>query len=186
MCHGHPAGHSCGHTSLHWHYCPAAKIDLNTGYQEQCSNTTMAKEQPSNAGCPLQNCDFKNTNGNWTCCQCGSPNTTGWCDGMLPNPRWERNALTNEWQYIQTCDHNCCRNCPREDRPAPAPGSSAESSRKKRKDSSKRGTRDPRDGVSMTAEEVGQSTSYDIALDYSGKEKKHNKESSSKSRSRRH
>ncbi|KAK3947767.1 hypothetical protein QBC32DRAFT_383110 [Pseudoneurospora amorphoporcata] len=162
MCHGHPARHSCGHISLHWHYCPAAKIDLNTGYQEQCSNTTMAKEQPSNAGCPLQNCDFKNTNGNWTCCQCGSPNITGWCGGMLPSPRWERNALTHEWQYIQTCDHMCCRNCPRE---APAPGSAPESSRKKRKASSKRGTRDPRDG-----------------------EKKHNKdkESSSKSRSWRH
>ncbi|KAJ4390446.1 hypothetical protein N0V85_007212 [Neurospora sp. IMI 360204] len=144
----------------------------------------MAKEQPSNAGCPLQNCDFKNTNGNWTCCQCGSPNTTGWCGGMLPSTRWERNALTNEWQCIQTCDHMCCRNCPRE---TPAPGSAPESSRKKRKDSSKRGTRDPRDGVSMTAEEAGQPTSCDIALDYSGKEKKHNKDKkSSKSRSRRH
>ena len=74
------------------------------------------------------------------------------------------------------------------DKLAPAPGSTPESSRKKRKDSSKRGTRGPRDGVSMTAEEAGQSTSYDIALDYSGKEKKHSKdkESSSKSRSRRH
>ena len=68
------------------------------------------------------------------------------------------------------------------DKLAPPPGSVPESSRKKRKDSSKRGTRGPRDGVFMTAEDAGQPTSYDIALDYSGKDKKHSKES----RSRRH
>ncbi|KAK3345113.1 hypothetical protein B0H65DRAFT_573817 [Neurospora tetraspora] len=73
----------------------------------------MAKEQPSNAGCPLQNCDFKNTNGNWTCCQCGSPNTTGWCGGMLPSPRWERNALTNKWH---TCSRLCSRKLQEEEK----------------------------------------------------------------------
>ncbi|KAK4232781.1 hypothetical protein C8A03DRAFT_48441 [Achaetomium macrosporum] len=112
MCHGHPHYHSCGHQSVTWHYCPSAVIDLTTGYETPCTNITFAASQPSTSSCPLANCDFRNAgDGGWTCCKCGGRNSSGWCKKMSPNPKWERNPITNEWEWIERCDHGCCRNC---------------------------------------------------------------------------
>jgi len=112
MCHGHPQRHSCAHQSVIWHYCPAALIDLETGYETPCPNITFAASQPSTASCPLANCDFRNTGGGeWICCQCRGQNNSGWCINMSPDPKWERNPLTNEWEWIDKCDHGCCRSC---------------------------------------------------------------------------
>jgi hypothetical protein len=30
---------------------------------------------------------------------------------MLASPRWEKNAVTDEWEWILSCDHGCCRKC---------------------------------------------------------------------------
>lgn len=73
---------------------------------------TFAASQPSTSSCPLANCDFRNAGGGgWICCNCGGANTSGWCNNMSPNPRWEKNAVTDEWEWIERCDHGCCRNC---------------------------------------------------------------------------
>lgn len=112
MCHGHPHYHCCGHQSVTWHYCPSAGIDLKTGYETPCPNTTFATSQPSTSSCPLANCDFRSAGGGgWTCCICGGWNTGGWCGNTSPNPKWEQNPITNEWEWIERCDHGCCRNC---------------------------------------------------------------------------
>lgn len=112
MCHGHPHEYTCGHTALTWHYCPSAHIDLRTGYQSPCANNTYAAAQPSGQKCPLRGCDFRNAAGNlWTCCQCDRRNNTGWCTGPAREPRWERNPGTCEWEWIDTCDHGCCKAC---------------------------------------------------------------------------
>ncbi|KAK1529924.1 hypothetical protein CPAR01_12236 [Colletotrichum paranaense] len=55
MCHGHPRLHPCSHTSINWHYCPSALIDLETGVETPCSHLSYATAQPSNADCPLIN-----------------------------------------------------------------------------------------------------------------------------------
>ncbi|KAK0735394.1 hypothetical protein B0T21DRAFT_290032 [Apiosordaria backusii] len=111
MCHGHPHVHVCGHQSMTWHYCPSALIDLGTGYETACSNVTFAAPQPSNAACFLANCDYHGAGTGWMCCHCGGRNDSGWCKNMSPNPKWEKNIITNEWEWIETCDHGCCRNC---------------------------------------------------------------------------
>ena len=112
MCHGHPHCHSCGHQSVTWHYCPSALIDLETGYETPCPNITFAGSQASTASCPLANCDYSSAGGGgWTCCQCGGRNTSGWCTNLSPAPKWERNSVTNEWEWIERCDHGCCRSC---------------------------------------------------------------------------
>jgi hypothetical protein len=112
MCHGHPHYHSCGHQSVTWHYCPSALIDLETGYETPCPNITFAASQPSTANCPLANCDFRSAGGGgWTCCKCGGRNSSGWCKNMSLNPRWEKNPITDEWEWIERCDHGCCRGC---------------------------------------------------------------------------
>ncbi|KAK4032006.1 hypothetical protein C8A01DRAFT_20863 [Parachaetomium inaequale] len=108
MCHGHPRYYSCSHQSVTWHYCPSALIDLETGYETPCSNITFAASQPSTSKCPLANCDFHNTGSDkWKCCQCGGQNSSGWYENMSPNPRWGRNRITNEWEWIGWCDHRC-------------------------------------------------------------------------------
>ena len=122
MCHGHPHHHPCGHQSVNWHYCPSALIDLETGYETPCSNITFAGSQPSNSGCLLANCDFGGSA--WTCCNCGGRNTSGWCTNASPNPRFEKNTITNDFEYVETCDHGCCRNCTKDgklDFPLPEP-----------------------------------------------------------------
>jgi hypothetical protein len=30
---------------------------------------------------------------------------------MSPEPKWEKNRVTNEWEWIERCDHGCCRSC---------------------------------------------------------------------------
>ena len=80
MCHGHPQTHPCSHTSVAWDYCPAAHLDLDTGYESPCADMSFAAAQPTAGGCPLQNCQFKDMGGSWQCCACGrGPNTRGWC-----------------------------------------------------------------------------------------------------------
>ncbi|KAF7553828.1 hypothetical protein G7Z17_g3344 [Cylindrodendrum hubeiense] len=66
MCHGHPRHHPCAHTSINWHYCPSALIDLETGYETPCQHTTFAPAQSISSDCPLQNCQFKDKGGTWT------------------------------------------------------------------------------------------------------------------------
>ncbi|KAK4671409.1 hypothetical protein QC764_0094940 [Podospora pseudoanserina] len=29
---------------------------------------------------------------------------------MSPNPKWEKSTITNEWEWIEACDHGFCRN----------------------------------------------------------------------------
>jgi hypothetical protein len=117
MCHGHPHYHSCGHQSVTWHYCPSALIDLETGYETPCPNITFAASQPSTGNCPLANCDFHSAGtGGWTCCQCGGRNSSGWCKNMSLDPKWEKNPITNEWEWVDRCDHGCCRSCEKDRR----------------------------------------------------------------------
>ncbi|AEO60998.1 hypothetical protein MYCTH_2120909 [Thermothelomyces thermophilus ATCC 42464] len=98
MCHGHPRHHSCSHQS--------------TGYQTPYPNVSFAVSQPLIASCPLANCDFRSAGGGeWTCCKCGGRNTSGWCSNMSRKPEWEKNPVTNEWEWIERCDHGCCRSC---------------------------------------------------------------------------
>ncbi|AEO56700.1 hypothetical protein MYCTH_2058752 [Thermothelomyces thermophilus ATCC 42464] len=112
MCHGHPHHHTCGHQSVTWHYCPSALIDLETGYETPCHNITFAASQASASPCPLVNCDFRSAgSGGWTCCKCGGRNDSGWCVNASPEPRWEMNPVTNEWEWMDRCDHGCCRSC---------------------------------------------------------------------------
>ncbi|KAK7442909.1 hypothetical protein Landi51_09457 [Colletotrichum acutatum] len=94
MCHGHPRLHPCSHTSINWHYCPSALIDLETGVETPCSHLSYATAQPSNADCPLINCQFKAMGGTWTCSSSG----------------YGISAPVNE---SQTCDHGCCAECAR-------------------------------------------------------------------------
>ncbi|KXH25564.1 hypothetical protein CNYM01_00345 [Colletotrichum nymphaeae SA-01] len=111
MCHGHPRLHPCSHTSINWHYCPSALIDLETGVETPCSHLSYATAQPSNADCPLINCQFKAMGGTWTCCQCNQgPNTQGWCTMPKVSPGYGIAAPVNE---SQTCDHGCCAECAR-------------------------------------------------------------------------
>ncbi|TDZ35599.1 hypothetical protein C8034_v000660 [Colletotrichum sidae] len=110
MCHGHPRWHPCSHTSINWHYCPSALIDLETGVETPCTHLSYATAQPSNADCPLVNCQFKAMGGSWTCCQCGQgPNTQGWC--MMP--RTPHNTHGMDAETSRTCDHGCCVDCVR-------------------------------------------------------------------------
>ncbi|KAK1966862.1 hypothetical protein LY78DRAFT_577525 [Colletotrichum sublineola] len=110
MCHGHPRWHPCSHTSINWHYCPSALIDLETGVETPCTHLSYATGQPSNADCPLLNCQFKALGGNWTCCQCGQgPNDQGWCTRLMPDQDPEGMATGT----AKTCDHGCCAECAR-------------------------------------------------------------------------
>ncbi|KAK7402720.1 hypothetical protein QQX98_011542 [Neonectria punicea] len=111
MCHGHPRHHPCSHTSINWHYCPSALIDLETGYETPCRNSTFAPSQPNNSDCPLQNCQFKNKGGSWTCCSCQQgPNTMGWC--TMPSNRFQMNPESFSVEAVETtCDHGCCSEC---------------------------------------------------------------------------
>ncbi|KAK2737477.1 hypothetical protein CKAH01_07548 [Colletotrichum kahawae] len=110
MCHGHPRWHPCSHTSINWHYCPSALIDLETGVETPCTHLSYATAQPSNADCPLLNCQYKAMGGTWTCCQCGQgPNTQGWC--TMPKPVQDSNGMSTE--ETKTCDHGCCAECAR-------------------------------------------------------------------------
>ncbi|KAF4975053.1 hypothetical protein FZEAL_8122 [Fusarium zealandicum] len=111
MCHGHPRHHPCAHTSINWHYCPSALIDLETGYETPCSNISFAAAQPTTTDCPLQNCQFKNKGGSWTCCSCQQgPNTQGWC--TMPLSRFEMNRDSFSVEAVETtCDHGCCSQC---------------------------------------------------------------------------
>lgn len=105
MCHGHPRYHSCAHTSMKWHYCPSASIDLETGYQTPCHNVSFAPSQGSSASCPLQTCHFKEKGGRWMCCQCKQgPNTQGWCTST-------QTMLGGDCASYVTCDHGCCNKC---------------------------------------------------------------------------
>jgi hypothetical protein len=111
MCHGHPHHHSCGHQSVTWHYCPSSLTDLETGYKTPCADMTFAASQSSTANCPRANCDFRSAGGGeWTCCKCGRRNTSGRCCDMSPEP-WGKNPARNEWTWIESCDHGCCRGC---------------------------------------------------------------------------
>ncbi|GAB1314806.1 hypothetical protein MFIFM68171_05016 [Madurella fahalii] len=164
MCHGHPYSHSCGHQSLTWHYCPSAVIDLETGYETPCSHITFAASQPSTMSCPLANCDFRSAGGGWTCCNCGASNSGGWCTNVSANPKWEKNAVTNEWEWIGACDHGCCKKCPKD-----VPTRSDEPSRnhgKKGKDSQKHKQENPQE----VSAEGGPVASYSITLDYSARD----------------
>lgn len=111
MCHGHPRHHPCAHTSINWHYCPSALIDLETGYETPCQNTTFAPAQPISSDCPLQNCQFKDKGGSWTCCSCQQgPNTRGWC--TMPSSRLQVNPESFTIEAVEsTCDHGCCSKC---------------------------------------------------------------------------
>ncbi|EEU42137.1 uncharacterized protein NECHADRAFT_96981 [Fusarium vanettenii 77-13-4] len=111
MCHGHPRHHPCSHTSINWHYCPSALIDLETGYETPCSNISFAAAQPTNSDCPLQNCQFKSKGGSWTCCSCRQgPNTQGWC--TMPLSRLEMDPESYTVEAVETtCDHGCCSKC---------------------------------------------------------------------------
>ncbi|KAF4464240.1 hypothetical protein FALBO_8927 [Fusarium albosuccineum] len=113
MCHGHPRHHPCSHTSINWHYCPSALIDLETGYETPCSNISFAAAQPTNTDCPLQNCQFKDKGGSWTCCSCQQgPNTQGWC--TMPLSRLSMNPESFNVEAVETtCDHGCCSKCVR-------------------------------------------------------------------------
>ncbi|KAH7178720.1 hypothetical protein DER46DRAFT_570339 [Fusarium sp. MPI-SDFR-AT-0072] len=111
MCHGHPRHHPCAHTSINWHYCPSALIDLETGYETPCSNISFAAAQPTTSDCPLQNCQFKSKGGSWTCCSCQQgPNTQGWC--TMPMSRMTMNPESFSVESVETtCDHGCCSKC---------------------------------------------------------------------------
>ncbi|KAI1049212.1 hypothetical protein LB506_004777, partial [Fusarium annulatum] len=111
MCHGHPRHHPCAHTSINWHYCPSALIDLETGYETPCSNISFAAAQPTTSDCPLQNCEFKSKGGSWTCCSCQQgPNTQGWC--TMPMSRMTMNPESFSVESVETtCDHGCCSKC---------------------------------------------------------------------------
>ncbi|OLN96723.1 hypothetical protein CCHL11_02277 [Colletotrichum chlorophyti] len=112
MCHGHPRWHPCSHTSINWHYCPSALIDLETGVETPCTHLSYAIAQPSNSDCPLLNCQFKAMGGTWTCCQCGQgPNTYGWCTMTMPKPSQHLDGHVTE--ELETCDHGCCAECER-------------------------------------------------------------------------
>ncbi|KAK4040641.1 hypothetical protein C8A01DRAFT_46106 [Parachaetomium inaequale] len=164
MCHGHPHHHSCGHQSVTWHYCPSALIDLVTGYETPCPNITSAASQPSTSSCPLANCDFRSAGGGgWTCCKCGGRNNSGWCKNMSPVPRWEKNPITNEREWIERCDHGCCRNCVKD-----APTSTTESKGKGGRKGKK--SRKRRQSASAMASEAAAVAVYNITLDYSGKD----------------
>lgn len=117
MCHGHPRHHPCSHTSINWHYCPSALIDLETGYETPCSNISFAAAQPTNSDCPLQNCQFKSKGGSWTCCSCRQgPNTQGWC--TMPLSRLEMDPESYAVEAVETtCDHGCCSKCIRYGKP---------------------------------------------------------------------
>ncbi|EKJ79215.1 hypothetical protein ACHAPM_004446 [Fusarium culmorum] len=113
MCHGHPRHHPCAHTSINWHYCPSALIDLETGYETPCSKMSFAAAQPTKSDCPLQNCQFKSKGGSWTCCACQQgPNTQGWC--TKPLSRLTMNPESFSLETVETtCDHGCCSECVR-------------------------------------------------------------------------
>ena len=112
MCYGHPHHHPCGHQSVKWHYCPRAKIDVTTGHATVCNKTTYAISQPAKTRCPLKNCHFKEVGGVWDCCTCKQgPNTQGWC--TFSNPSWKKNFQKDEYEWVETCDHGCCKNCTR-------------------------------------------------------------------------
>lgn len=111
MCHGHPHTHPCSHTSVAWDYCPAAHLDLDTGYESPCADISFSPARPTAEGCPLQHCQFKDMGGSWQCCACGrGPNTRGWC--TMPTARLRRDPETFEVEAVEaTCDHGCCNNC---------------------------------------------------------------------------
>lgn len=113
MCHGHPRYHECAHTSLVWYYCPSAKIDLETGYETPCRNTTFAPAQSSSLSCPLKNCQFADKGGSWICCKCNQgPNTQGWCSTPLTDIQDDMGSLRIGGDQ-RTCDHGCCDDCRR-------------------------------------------------------------------------
>ncbi len=187
MCHGHPHSHTCGHQSVTWHYCPSALIDLETGYETPCPNITFAASQPSTASCPLANCDFRSAGGGgWTCCKCGGRNTSGWCSNLAPEPKWEKNPVTNEWEWIESCDHGCCRSCVKDRKfsmlrcfksfgegkafsdTSQAPANTGEPSSRKEKKG--KDSRKHRGNVATVAFDPDTMASYNITLDYSGKD----------------
>ncbi|KAL2256058.1 hypothetical protein VTK26DRAFT_2261 [Humicola hyalothermophila] len=130
---------------------------------------TFAASQPSTSSCPLANCDFRNTGGGgWVCCVCGGANTSGWCNNMSPNSRWEKNAVTDEWEWIERCDHGCCRNCAKDS--SSTVGDSSRKESRKGKDSRKR--QSAREGGPLTLAGVDPLASFNITLDYRGKDGK--------------
>ncbi|KAH6641351.1 hypothetical protein F5144DRAFT_484336 [Chaetomium tenue] len=162
MCHGHPHYHSCGHQSVTWHYCPSALIDLETGYETPCPNMTFAASQSSTAACPLANCDFRSAGGGgWTCCKCGGRNSSGWCLNASPEPKWEKNSITNEWEWMERCDHGCCRSCTKD--PQVSSGDVNRKEGRKGKES-----RRHRQNTSSSSPSSDSVASYNIELNYSG------------------
>lgn len=111
MCNGHPKEHRCAHTSMTWHYCPSARLDLQTGIVSPCGRNQIAATQSSKAACPLHYCNFDSKNGSWLCCQCHQgPNTRGWCTQRLTSQQVgiESHAIG---ELQMTCDHGCCDRC---------------------------------------------------------------------------
>ncbi|KAH6653498.1 hypothetical protein BKA67DRAFT_606964 [Truncatella angustata] len=112
MCHAHPHYHGCQHTSVKWFYCPEGAFDPKVGYASPCSNPIYTAPQPSNADCPLQNCNYKVLGGSWTCCQCAyNANSQGWCNGKdsrLGKTYIVSSSGNTEWQ---SCGHGCCSKC---------------------------------------------------------------------------
>ncbi|SPN98755.1 uncharacterized protein DNG_01798 [Cephalotrichum gorgonifer] len=55
MCHGQPSTHPCSHTSITWNYCSSAPLDLDTGCESPCADTSFAPSLATPSSCPLQN-----------------------------------------------------------------------------------------------------------------------------------
>lgn len=120
MCHGHPRRHPCSHTSINWHYCPAAVIDLSTGVETPCRHLTYASSQPTASDCPLQNCQYKAMGGSWTCCQCNhGPNESGWCENFIQLPPDEPTHFDDA--HLEQCAHGCCERCTRSGKTTASP-----------------------------------------------------------------
>ncbi|EGY16049.1 uncharacterized protein VDAG_07213 [Verticillium dahliae VdLs.17] len=114
MCHGHPRHHPCSHTSVNWHYCPAAIIDLDTGIETPCSHLSYAAAQPSNTDCALQNCHYKAMGGSWSCCQCQqTSNKLGWCTNIIWKASDDPVDVPRAAYRQEPCAHGCCERCSR-------------------------------------------------------------------------
>ena len=105
---------------------------------------------------------------------------------MSPEPKWEKNPLTDEWEWMERCDHGCCRSCIKDRKSGSlfvkrgealptlnssnmfsAQASSGETTRKDgRKGKESRRHRQHASAVSSEADPVA---SYNIELNYSGK-----------------
>ncbi|KAL2134558.1 hypothetical protein VTI74DRAFT_11452 [Chaetomium olivicolor] len=79
---------------------------------------------------------------------------------MSPNPKWEKNPVTNEWEWIERCDHGCCRSCTKDSQPNAGDPS--------RKDGRK--GKESRKHRQNASSDVDPNAAYNITLDYSGKD----------------